>query len=93
MDNLRIELEIEECEKIFQIVESDFERICKIYTEIINITGSQATGWQGDISSSFQTKMEEFREQLKIESVRMDCAINKCRGCLQKAKEIENLVL
>ena len=93
MENLTIDFEIEDCERILRIIESDFMRICEIYTELISITGTQTSNWHGDISSAFAAKMAEFQSQLDEEAVRMDAAMTKMKGCLQKAKEIESLAL
>jgi hypothetical protein len=91
LENLTIDFEIEDCERILQIIESDFTRICEIYVEIISITENKTSNWHGDISSSFASKMQEFQLQLDDEATRMDAAMTKMRGCLQKAKEIESL--
>lgn len=92
MENLSINLDIEECEEIFRNVEEDFEGICGVYTNIINATGDYAQAWQGENVTKFREKMEYFRERIKEESSHMDMAIAKMRGCLKKAKEIEELV-
>ena len=92
MENLTINLDIEGCEGLFRKVEEDFESIYKVYDNIINATGEYAKAWRGENVARFMEKMEFFRERIAEEARNMDQAITKMRGCLKKAKEIEDLV-
>jgi len=93
MENLTITLDIEGCEEVFRAVEDDFDSICSIYSNILTAAMDYAQSWQGENVDRFVEEMESFRIRAENEAVRMDGAIRKMRGCIQKAKEIEALVL
>ena len=92
MENLTINLDIEGCEELFQKVEEDFESIYSVFTNVINATTDYAQAWQGENVTRFLEKMEYFQARLADEAQKMDLAIAKMKGCLKKAKEIEDLV-
>ena len=91
MENLVIDLDIESCEAIFRDVEEGFDAMYGVYTGVLSATGDYAQAWSGDNVTRFLVKMEYFRTRLEEEAAHMDAAICKMRGCMQKAKELEEI--
>ena len=91
MENLTVSLDIEQCEEIFRNIEEDFESMYEVYNHILSAAGEYTSSWEGDYMTLFVQRMEFFQAQLQKEAQDMDIAIHKMRGCLQKAKEIEEL--